>query len=1056
MRIQHNIMAMSAYRNYNTNTSAVAKNLEKLSSGYKINRAGDDAAGLAISEKMRAQITGLNAAQKNVKDGVSLVKTAEGAMQEIQDMLNRMDYLATQSANGTYDNEVDRANLQKEVDALKTEINRIADSANFNGIKLLDGSLDETIKTSMNDSAKGFGIADWVGTTANNDAVVGDGTIVHTGGKEAVGTEFAIEFNNSTVAGKDGVSITLGDNEKISLDGKEIAQGASAEEIAAAFEKKLGGEYELLSTEGEKVKFNVKADGDRLVFTQAEAPTSSKQIVNGNMAVKYEGIGSGAADTTERLNTTKPTVTLSKPAADAAKTATQTLTWGGSVTDEQKDALNKALGDGVKLATTVTYGAGPVITGATLDISKLTKALGEDYEVVVTGAGGALTPTDAGVVTDTGNAPTFSIAIKDKASADTIATIGLGAVTEGSATPAGVAGKTYSADIVLAAANNTNMNTAPAITQTDDGKLTKTGSTSLLALDGGLTEDDLNALNAALAGGDQTITLNYTGLVNNEAATTSVLHAELSQGLADAGYYLATSTTTPSLNKYDPDTGLTSLGKGGGDDKLYLYDKNDKLIGTITTNSNAGTDITAANSVITLSQSSFNKEDTVTDGANATKVKIGFEAAAAPDGQNPSSANSVDWAATGLGSAPTLRDGDKFTFTIADQDFTIEVKTGLTADEAASGKYLDVSALADTKATTMLAAMQTALNTQAAKAAQEASKGNKDYVAIDTITLTGTTGEAGRVDITGNTTNYVYVADAADDPADQPGATTPGGKDPNASTVNIKQGATASDGRLASTYLEASDFEGLKDGSQLRVGDKTYTFAVGKDSKVKPGEDVVDLTDMEASDADLLNKALVRLTQTADPNAMFSVGNDEPGRVTFTENKDYTWGEGVDLSTHKGIAEQFGFYVDGASTTTSGKALTLQIGDTSEEHNQMKVSVGDMHTSAMGSKDGTSIADIDISTQDGAAAAVSVIKDAINYVSSVRGTLGATQNRLEHTANNLSVMAENIQDAESTIRDTDIAEEMMSYTKNNILVQSAQAMLAQANQVPQGVLQLLG
>ena len=110
----------------------------------------------------------------------------------------------------------------------------------------------------------------------------------------------------------------------------------------------------------------------------------------------------------------------------------------------------------------------------------------------------------------------------------------------------------------------------------------------------------------------------------------------------------------------------------------------------------------------------------------------------------------------------------------------------------------------------------------------------------------------------------------------------------------------------------------------------------------------------------------------------------------------------------------------------------------------------------MGTKGGQSIADIDIGTQKGAAEAVDVIKNAINYVSSVRGTLGATQNRLEHTANNLSVMAENIQDAESSIRDTDIAEEMMSYTKNNILVQSAQAMLAQANQVPQGVLQLLG
>ena len=83
MRIQHNIMAMNAYRNYNNNTSALSKNLEKLSSGYKINRAGDDAAGLAISEKMRAQITGLQAASKSVKDGVSLVKTAEGTLQEV-------------------------------------------------------------------------------------------------------------------------------------------------------------------------------------------------------------------------------------------------------------------------------------------------------------------------------------------------------------------------------------------------------------------------------------------------------------------------------------------------------------------------------------------------------------------------------------------------------------------------------------------------------------------------------------------------------------------------------------------------------------------------------------------------------------------------------------------------------------------------------------------------------------------------------------------------------------------------------------------------------------
>ena len=141
MRIQHNIMAMNAYRNYTNNTSALSKNLEKLSSGYKINRAGDDAAGLAISEKMRAQITGLETAQKNAKDGISLVQTAEGALTEVHDMLNRMYELAEQSANGTFEDATDRTQLQKEVNQLRSEINRISDSANFNGIKLLDGKM---------------------------------------------------------------------------------------------------------------------------------------------------------------------------------------------------------------------------------------------------------------------------------------------------------------------------------------------------------------------------------------------------------------------------------------------------------------------------------------------------------------------------------------------------------------------------------------------------------------------------------------------------------------------------------------------------------------------------------------------------------------------------------------------------------------------------------------------------------------------------------------------------------------------------------------------------
>ena len=141
MVVRTNTMALNAYRQLGMNNSAVAKSLEKLSSGFRINRAGDDAAGLAISEKMKAQITGLETASANAQDGISLIQTAEGNLTEVHSMLNRMVELAAKSANGTYQNEVDREALQSEMDQLLEEINRISKSANFNGIKLLDGTM---------------------------------------------------------------------------------------------------------------------------------------------------------------------------------------------------------------------------------------------------------------------------------------------------------------------------------------------------------------------------------------------------------------------------------------------------------------------------------------------------------------------------------------------------------------------------------------------------------------------------------------------------------------------------------------------------------------------------------------------------------------------------------------------------------------------------------------------------------------------------------------------------------------------------------------------------
>ncbi len=142
MVVQHNLTAMNANRQLGITTSAQAKSSEKLSSGYRINRAGDDAAGLTISEKMRSQIRGLNKASDNAADGVSLIQVAEGALNETHSILQRMNELATQAANDT-NTSSDRTAIQQEIDQLTSEINRISSTTQFNTQNLIDGSFTD-------------------------------------------------------------------------------------------------------------------------------------------------------------------------------------------------------------------------------------------------------------------------------------------------------------------------------------------------------------------------------------------------------------------------------------------------------------------------------------------------------------------------------------------------------------------------------------------------------------------------------------------------------------------------------------------------------------------------------------------------------------------------------------------------------------------------------------------------------------------------------------------------------------------------------------------------
>ncbi len=211
--VRTNVMAMNANRQLNQNNTKVGKSIEKLASGFRINRAGDDASGLAISEKMKAQIKGLEQASANSMDGISLVQTAEGALTEVHEMLNRMVTLATKSANGTIQNEVDREAIQGELDALIKEIDRIGDSTNFNGINLIDGNL----------AAKG--------TVGANEILGGKildvkNPTVKAGTPKDVTSEdlSGIDFDKKDVINIDGQSITI-DWSKMSDEAKAIISG---------------------------------------------------------------------------------------------------------------------------------------------------------------------------------------------------------------------------------------------------------------------------------------------------------------------------------------------------------------------------------------------------------------------------------------------------------------------------------------------------------------------------------------------------------------------------------------------------------------------------------------------------------------------------------------------------------------------------------------------------------------------------------------------------------------------------------------------------------------
>jgi flagellin-like hook-associated protein FlgL len=251
MVVQHNMQAANANRMLNVTTSAQSKSTEKLSSGYRINRAADDAAGLTISEKMRKQIRGLDQASTNAQDGVSSVQTAEGALTEVHSMLQRMNELATQAANGTNSKDSDRQAIQDEIDQLTTEIDRVSETTKFNETYLLKG---EAGTKTINMKAHDAGLK---GTLTDN----GDGTAT-----------FVMDALNA--------------GDKVSIGGKSYTIGATKADTDKLIDKALADTthgYRLIACEGSNLTIATnQKDARLLLYNYCELITTHviKQMKN--------------------------------------------------------------------------------------------------------------------------------------------------------------------------------------------------------------------------------------------------------------------------------------------------------------------------------------------------------------------------------------------------------------------------------------------------------------------------------------------------------------------------------------------------------------------------------------------------------------------------------------------------------------------------------------------------------------------------------------------------------------------------------------------------------
>ena len=393
MVVQHNLNAINANNKMNINVSGTKKATEKLSSGYQINRAGDNAAGLAISEKMRSQIRGLSQATKNANDGISLIQTAEGGLNETHSILQRMRELAVQSANGTYQDDTNREAIQLEVDALKSEIDRIASSTEYNGMKLLDGSLGGS--SAVTEFGAKYGVV-----AAEGNGL--DGAILTS---NFGGVSVTVADKASGKGGENAVWDATGKTLTLNLvAGETYSQKQIDDIVANATQTKAatGAPADIGLTLKNGVYTATAADttGVTLAGTRSSSTATDVKALTGD--TKSTGLGS--ADSIQFIANTYGTSFDTKMAAKIT-VATDVAPGKESVTVTKAATADAAAEIKLSLATGKTYTED--------DIADILKAAGYDYSVKLTDSQSPDGDKDGKILFNVKDATGIDVAITD-------------------------------------------------------------------------------------------------------------------------------------------------------------------------------------------------------------------------------------------------------------------------------------------------------------------------------------------------------------------------------------------------------------------------------------------------------------------------------------------------------------------------------------------------------------------------------------------------------------------------------------------------------------------